>query len=154
MFKQELPLMFPEDEKVRAVAAAWFDPFEYLMLRHRAGKLNTEFKHSLGTISYQVPCHLRVQNLGLKTRDLLELIPDTTVAPIERCSGHDGTYAIKQECREFSKKIGRPVARQVDGADAQYFTSDCPMAAEHIAAIAESAEPTHPLQLLRKSYGI
>jgi hypothetical protein len=46
------------------------------------------------------------------------------------------------------------VARQVDGAQAQYFTSDCPMAAEHIAAIAESAEPTHPLQLLRKSYGI
>jgi len=154
MFKQELPLLFPDDAKVRAVADAWFDPFEYLMLRHRAGKLNTDFKHSLGTISYQVPCHLRVQNLGLKTRDLLELIPETHVAPIERCSGHDGTYAVKQECRDIAKKIGHPVARQVDGADAQYFTSDCPMAADHIAALAESAEATHPLQLLRKSYGI
>jgi len=154
MFKQELPLLFPEDEKVKAVAAAMFDPFEYLMLRHRDGKLRTDFKESLGKISYQVPCHLRVQNLGLKTRDLLELIPATEVAPIERCSGHDGIYAVKRECSDIAKKIGRPVARQVDSAQAQYFTSDCPMAAAHIAGIAESAEPTHPLQLLRKSYGI
>jgi len=154
MFKQELPLLFPEDEKVKAVAAAMFDPFEYLMLRHRDGKLKTDFKESLGKVSYQVPCHLRVQNLGLKTRDLLELIPDTEVAPIERCSGHDGTYAVKSECSDIAKKIGRPVARQVENAGAQYFTSDCPMAAEHIAGIAGSTEPTHPLQLLRKSYGI
>ncbi len=154
MFKQELPLLFPEDEKVKAVAAAMFDPFEYLMLRHRNGKLKTDFKESLGKVSYQVPCHLRVQNLGLKTRDLLELIPDTEVAPIERCSGHDGTYAVKSECSDIAKKIGRPVARQVENAGAQYFTSDCPMAAEHIAGIAGSTEPTHPLQLLRKSYGI
>ena len=154
MFKQELPLLFPEDEKVKAVATATFDPFEYLMLRHRDGKLKTDFKESLGKVSYQVPCHLRVQNLGLKTRDLLELIPDTEVAPIERCSGHDGTYAVKSECSDIAKKIGRPVARQVENAGAQHFTSDCPMAAEHIAAIAGSTEPTHPLQLLRKSYGI
>jgi len=154
MFKQELPLLFPEDGRVRAVAEAMFDPFEYLMLRHREGKLKTDFKESLGKVSYQVPCHLRVQNLGLKTRDLLELIPDTEVAPIERCSGHDGTYAVKAECSDIARKIGRPVARQVDGAEAAHFTSDCPMAAVHIAGIAESAEPTHPLQLLRKSYGI
>jgi Fe-S oxidoreductase len=154
MFKQELPLLFPDDEKVRAVAEAFFDPFEYLMLRHREGKLKIDFEHSLGTVSYQVPCHLRVQNLGLKTRDLLELIPDTKVTPIERCSGHDGTYAVKQECSDIAKKIGRPVARQVDSTAAQHFTSDCPMAAEHIAGIAKDAVPTHPLQLLRKSYGI
>ncbi len=154
MFKQELPLLFPDDEKVQAVAQAFFDPFEYLMLRHREGRLNTDFEHSLGSVSYQVPCHLRVQNLGLKTRDLLELIPDTKVTPIERCSGHDGTYAVKQECSQIAKKIGRPVARQVDGAKAQHFTSDCPMAAEHIASIADDAEPTHPLQLLRRSYGL
>jgi Fe-S oxidoreductase len=124
------------------------------MLRHRDGKLKTDFKHSLGKVSYQVPCHLRVQNLGLKTRDLLQLIPDTEVAAIERCSGHDGTYAVKEECNEISRKIARPVARQVDGAGARHFTSDCPMAAEQIATVATSAEPTHPIQLLRKSYGI
>ena len=30
MFKQELPLMFPEDQQVQAVARAFFDPFNYL----------------------------------------------------------------------------------------------------------------------------
>jgi Fe-S oxidoreductase len=154
MFKQELPLLFPDDDKVRAVAKAFFDPFEYLMLRHREGKLNTDFKESLGKVSYQVPCHLRVQNLGLKTRDLLQLIPGTEVAAIERCSGHDGTYAVKRECNEISRKIARPVATQVDGAGAAHFTSDCPMAAAQIASVAKAAEPTHPIQLLRRSYGI
>jgi Fe-S oxidoreductase len=154
MFKQELPLLFPSDPKVKAVAEAFFDPFEYLMLRHRAGKLKTDFKEDLGTISYQVPCHLRVQNIGLKTRDVLELVPNTSVQPIERCSGHDGTYAVKKEYHETAAKIARPVARQVDTAGAKHFTSDCPMAAEQIASVAASAEPTHPIELLRRAYGI
>jgi glycerol-3-phosphate dehydrogenase subunit C len=71
MFRQELPLMYPEDAQVRRVAEHVFDPFEYLMLRHAAGLLRTDFKTALGKVSYHVPCHLRVQNLGLKTRDLL-----------------------------------------------------------------------------------
>jgi Fe-S oxidoreductase len=154
MFKQELPLMFPEDAKVGAVAAAFVDPFDFLMRRHREGRLRTDFKQPLGAVSYQVPCHLRVQNLGLKTRDVLALVPQTSVKPIERCSGHDGTYAVKKEYREVSKKIARPVARQVDEAKASHFTSDCPMAAEQIASVAESATPTHPIQLLRQAYGI
>ena len=154
MFKQELPLLFPQDDKVKAVAEAFFDPFDYLMQRHREGKLRTDFKQPLGSISYQVPCHLRVQNIGLKTRDVLELVPDTKVKAIERCSGHDGTYAVKQEFRAVSEKIARPVARQVDQAAADHFTSDCPMAAEQIASVAESAAATHPLQLLRRAYGI
>src|SRR6202142_4124076 len=41
MFKQELPLMFPEDAAVRRVAEHIFDPFEYLMLRPEAGLLRT-----------------------------------------------------------------------------------------------------------------
>ena len=95
-----------------------------------------------------------MQNIGLKTRDILELVPNTSVQAIERCSGHDGTYAVKLEYHEISKKIGRPVARQVDSAGAEHFTSDCPMAAEQISAISESAEATHPVQLLRRAYGI
>ncbi len=116
MFKQELPLMYPEDEQVRSVAQRMFDPFEYLMLRHAAGQLRTDFKTQLGTISYHVPCHLRVQNIGLKTRDVLRLVPGTTVEPIERCSGHNGTYGVKREFRAASVHIGRPVAQRVENA--------------------------------------
>src|SRR5450755_4366358 len=92
MFKQELPLMFAGEPEVQRVAEHMFDPFEYLMLRHKAGLLRTDFKARLGKVSYHVPCHLRVQNIGLKTRDVLRLVPETTVDVIERCSGHNGTY--------------------------------------------------------------
>ena len=79
MFKSELPLIFPEDPQVKKVAAAMFDPFEYLWLRHKAGLLRTDFKNSLGTVSHHPPCHLRSQNIGNKTRDVLALAPDTKV---------------------------------------------------------------------------
>ncbi len=154
MFKQELPLMFPEDKDVQAVAQAFFDPFEYLMLRHKAGVLETDFATALGKISYQVPCHLRVQNIGLKTKEVLELVPDTEVEAIERCSGHDGTYGVKKKFREVSMKIAKPVIRRVDEAGADHFTSDCPMAGEQIAGAVEGAEARHPISLLKDAYGL
>jgi Fe-S oxidoreductase len=154
MFKQELPLMFPDDEQVAAVARAFFDPFHYLFLRHKAGLLNTGFKNPLGKVSYQVACHLRVQNIGLKTRDVLQLVPGTTVEPIERCSGHDGTYGVKKRFREASVKIARPVASRVDQAGADHFCSDCPMAAAQVGGLTQRESHTHPLHLLRSAYGI
>ena len=154
MFKQELPLLFPDDEAVQAVANAFFDPFEYLMCRHREGRLNTEFRNPLGRVAYQVPCHLRVQNIGLKTRELLELVPDTQVEVIERCSGHDGTYGVKKRFRAASLKIARPVTRRVADAGADHFTSDCPMAGDQIAGEVDGAVNRHPLSLLRNAYGI
>jgi Fe-S oxidoreductase len=102
MFKQELPLMFPDDPEIARIKQHMFDPFEYLAHRHKSGLLRTDFKRSLGKIAYHVACHLRVQNIGLKTRDILQLVPGTTVQPIERCSGHDGTYGVKREFRETS----------------------------------------------------
>ena len=145
MFKQELPLMFPDDPQVAKVRDAMFDPFEYLMLRHRDGKMRTDFSTSLGKVAYQVPCHLRVQNIGLKTRDVLQLVPDTEVEVIERCSGHDGTYAVKKEFHEISKKIARPVIGKVKKSGARHFVSDCPMAAEQIAQGLDDYDPQHPL---------
>ncbi len=155
MYKQELPLMYPDDADVKKVQEAFYDPFEYLYLRHREGELKTDFKLGLGDISYQVACHLRVQNIGIKTRDVLNLVPDTEVHAIERCSGHDGTYAVKKETRDKSLKIARPVVRQVDQKEPDHFSSDCPMAAVHIANLTDKVDkPEHPMSLLRQAYGI
>ncbi len=155
MFKQELPLMFPEDADVQAVKARIFDPFEYLMLRHKEGLLRTDFTGELGKVSYHVPCHLRVQNIGLKTRDVLKLVPNTTVDVIERCSGHNGTYAVKKEFRPASVKIGKPVMNRVQNANPDHYASDCPMAGHQIeTGLKDAKEPEHPLKLLRNAYGI
>lgn len=155
MYKQELPLMFPDDADVQKVKDAFYDPFEYLHLRHKKGEFNTEFVRSLDNISYHVACHLRVQNIGMKTRDILALVPDTTIHPQQRCSGHDGTYAVKEETYDKAVKIARPVVRKVNTLKSEHLSSDCPMAATHIADLAETGEkPEHPMTLLRMAYGI
>lgn len=154
MYKQELPLLFPVDEAVQAVAAAMFDPFEYLALRNQDGLLKTDFKKPLGKVAYHVPCHQRVQNFGKKTRDILQLIPDTQITTVERCSGHDGTWGVKSEFFADSMKIGRPVFRQMAESDPDFISSDCAIAARHIEQGMGSgkAQKLHPLTLLRMAY--
>jgi len=155
MFKQELPLMFPNDPDVQKVKEAFYDPFEYLMLRHKEGKLKTDFKQGLGKVAYHAACHQRVQNIGPKTREILSLIPGTEVEAIERCSGHDGTYAVKKEYHAQAMKIVKPVVGRVNQAKPDHYGSDCAMAGHHIAhARGDGSQPEHPITLVRKAYGI
>jgi Fe-S oxidoreductase len=155
MFKQELPLMFPEDLGLAEVRRAIFDPFEYLMHRHNAKLFNTSFARELGKIAYHVPCHQRVQNIGPKTRDILKLIPNTSFEMIERCSGHDGTYGVKTKTYPAARKIGKPVVERMAKAGAAHYSSDCPMAGAHLVdALPDKPAAQHPLSLLRLAYGI
>ena len=128
------------------------------MLRAKDGLLKKDFKAKLGRVSYHIPCHSRVQNVGQKTREMLQMIPDTTVTTVERCAGHDGTWGVKKEYFEASMKIGKPVFRQLADAVPDWISSDCPIAARHIVqGIRKEKEPAakaHPLTLLRKAYGI
>jgi len=160
MFKSELPLLFPRDEEVKLVAAAMFDPFEYLVLRNRDGLLKTDFKRQLGKVAYHIPCHSRVQNVGQKTREALQLVPQTQITTVERCSGHDGTWGVKEEFYAASMKIGKPVFKAMNAPDPDYISSDCPIAARHIeqgireSSGASRALKAHPLTLLRIAYGL
>ncbi len=154
MYKQELPLMFPEDQSVAKVQSAFFDPFEYLMLRQKENLIDQNFPVSLGKVAYHVACHQRVQNFGMKTREFLELVQGTEVTAIERCSGHDGTYAVKAETYEKAKKIVKPVVRRVEEAQSDSFGSDCPMAGRMIADGIEGGKAEHPISMVRRAYGI
>ncbi len=160
MFKQELPLMFPDDADVLAVRDAMFDPFEYLVARHKDGLLNTDFSRGLGNVSYHVACHLRVQNVGQKTREILQMVPDTSVNTIERCSGHAGTWGVKREFHATALKIGRPVFRQAGEhpeGETHWVASDCQLAGHHIEQGMQGkadGKVAHPLTLLRMAYGL
>ena len=163
MFKQEIPLMFPGEADVQLVKEAMWDPFEYFMARKRDGLLKTEFPHKLGNVSYQIPCHGRVQNIGKKTEEMLKMIPDTTINTIERCSGHAGTFGVKKAYHETAMKIGKPVfkamATMKDGSKPDYISSDCPLGGHHIAQGFEVnklgvPELQHPLTLVRMAYGL
>jgi Fe-S oxidoreductase len=161
MFKAELPLLFPGDAEVKRVAEAMFDPFEYLVLRHKDGLLKTDFKRLLGKVSYHIPCHARVQNVGQKTREALQLVPGTEINTVERCAGHDGTWGVKKEYFDDSMKIGRPVFRQMASTGPDYVSSDCAIAGRHIkqgigdaGLDAGNAQKQHPLTLVRIAYGL
>lgn len=155
MYKQELPLMFPDDAAVRKVQAAFRDPCEYLALLHREGRLNVHFKNPLGKVAYHVPCHQRVQKIGLKTLEILKLVPGTDIEVIERCSGHDGTYAVKSEFHDIAMKICRPVVTKVKQVQADHYISDCPMAGTHIQdGLADGSRANSPYSLLRYAYGL
>ena len=132
MYKHELPLMFPDDADVRLVSDAMWDPFEYLVARNRDGLLKTDFKRPLGTVSYHVPCHARVQNIGRKTEELLKLLPETTVHTVERCSGHSGLWGTRKEFHRMAMKIGKPVFRNMASVQPDYISSDCQLAGHHI----------------------
>lgn len=155
MYRQEVPLLLPESAVAKRVAAAFFDPFEYLMLRHKAGQLRTDFKQGLGKVAYQAACHQRVQNVGMKTREFLSLVDGVEVVAIERCSGHDGTYGTRLRTYDNAMRIARPVANRVRQAKADRFGSDCPMAGRFVAhAVGEGAKAEHPISMARTAYGI
>ncbi|MBU6260851.1 MAG: Fe-S oxidoreductase [Burkholderiales bacterium] len=162
MFKQELPLLFPEDADTKLVAEAMFDPFEYLVARHKDGLLKVDFKQALGRISYHIPCHGRVQKIGRKTEEMFKLIGQTVevqLNTVERCSGHAGIYGVKTATHPVAMKIGKPVFKLMAKDEPDAIASDCPMAGHHIAqGMQEAGTPApavqHPLTLVRRAYGL
>jgi Fe-S oxidoreductase len=162
MFKQELPLMFPDCADTRSVKEAMWDPFEYLVARHKDGLLKTDFKSAIGKLSYHIPCHGRVQNVGKKTEEMFKLIGNTVevkLQTVERCSGHAGTYGVKTPTHPVAMKIGRPVFKAMAAQQPDVVASDCPMAGHHIAqGMAEAGTKAlavqHPLTVLRRAYGL
>jgi Fe-S oxidoreductase len=133
------------------------------MARRRDGLLKTEFAQPLGNVSYHIPCHGRVQNIGKKTEEMLKMIPGTTIHTVERCSGHAGTFGVKKAYHAMSMKIGKPVfkamAQMKDGSQPAYISSDCPLGGHHIAQGFEvnqlgAPQLQHPLSLVRMAYGL
>jgi glycerol-3-phosphate dehydrogenase subunit C len=162
MFKQELPLMFPQDADTQMVKEAMFDPFEYMIARHKDGLLKTDFKAALGRVSYHIPCHGRVQNIGKKTEEMFKLIGakvDVKLNTVERCSGHAGTYGVKTPYHPVAMKIGKAVFKAMAKDEPDYISSDCALAGHHIAqGMQQAGTPAralqHPLSLVRMAYGL
>lgn len=154
--------MFPDDPDVRAVQEAMFDPFEYLVARHKDGLLKTDFKTALGRVSYHIPCHGRVQNIGRKTEEMFKLVAgkvELQLNTVERCSGHAGTYGVKTPTHPVAMKIGRAVFKAMAKNEPDVIASDCALAGHHIAqGMAQAGTPAkalqHPLSLVRMAYGL
>lgn len=157
MLKREYPELNP-DEQTKRVAERTFDICEYLMAMKKSGKLAMDFPVNPGRIAYQIPCHLRDQNIGFKSKELLECA-GAKVEVIEQCSGHDGSWSAKQEFFPLSMKIAGKAVRAVEQAKPDLIASDCPLsglqldqagASEHAGGKATK----HPIQIVRDAYGL
>jgi Fe-S oxidoreductase len=151
MLKREYPRLVPGAATER-VASRVYDLAEYLVAKlHAAGKLDLRFSGGLGRVAYHAPCHLRVQEIGFKARDLLRLVPDTTVEVYERCTGMDGTWGLKREFYETSHAVAKPLLRDLDAAQSDVLVSDCPLAALQLEE-ARGRRVYHPVEALWAAY--
>jgi Fe-S oxidoreductase len=152
MMKQEWPELASDRLAAARVAARTRDAFEYLARRHAEGRLDTRFPVNPGRVAYQQPCHLRAQNLGTKSADVLRLT-GAEVTLIERCSAVDGTWGFKREYYELSMKVAEPLFREVRESGPDRVATDCPLAGLQIAQ-GTGLTPRHPIQILAEAYGL
>jgi Fe-S oxidoreductase len=150
--KKEYPV-WSADPASAEVAAATLDLSEYLMRRHAQGRLSLDFTRSPGRVLYQLACHLKVQDIGFKSRDLLALIPGAIVETVEKCTGHDGTWSMKTEYFPTSMRIGEPVFEEVRRHRPDAVATDCPLAGLQIRQ-GTGRTPKHPVQILAEAYGL
>jgi len=153
VLKKEYPMLVPGAE-AEELAARTRDVFEYLANRKQEGSLVTEFPgRGPGNVAYQVPCHLRAQNIGLRTRDVLQLIPGTKVQAVERCTAMDGTWGMKKEYHSLSLDFARKTVKEMEATGPDTCATDCTLSAMQIEAV-RGQRPAHPLALLREAYGL
>ena len=157
MFKREYPYLQP-DTALTQMSEHTFDICEYLMKLKREGNLSLDFKHNPGRIAYQIPCHLRDQNIGFKSKELMELT-GAKVQVVEKCSGHDGTWGAKVEFFDLSMKIAKKAVREIgEDSEVDLVASDCPLSALQLDQARNTQTKTpvrptlHPIQIIRDAY--
>ncbi|HEX9758324.1 MAG TPA: anaerobic glycerol-3-phosphate dehydrogenase subunit C [Nitrospiria bacterium] len=151
MLKKEYTTLFPGEDS-QLVASNTYDLCEYLMKLNDQGKLDTNFKQNPGKIFYQIPCHLRDQNIGYKSRDLMKLT-GASVNISERCSGHDGTWSVKKEYFDLSLKIGDTLFKNVQEEPPDIVCTDCPLSGLQMEQ-GTGKKSLHPIQVIHQAYGL
>jgi len=152
MIKKEYPWLPGAEGDVAAVAKATRDLGEFLMELKSKGKLDLRFPAAPKSVAYHLACHLKVQNIGYKSRDLLALT-GAAVTMVEKCSGHDGTWAMKAEYFDESMKVGKKLFDGLAEAKAEVVSSDCALAGVQIRQ-GMGLPVKHPIEVLRDAYGI
>ena len=131
-----------------------FDVSQFLLRLYDEGRLKTQFKELKETYYYHVPCHLRALQIGLPALELLSLIPGLRVIELpEGCCGLAGSYGFKGEKYAVAREVGEEVFRAVRKLKAQTVISDCEACRMQIGHHT-GVKTLHPLQILRRAYGV
>ena len=148
--RQEYPELLADPE-VKEFAAAVVDTHELLWTVKQADRFNREFRSSPGKVAYHIPCHIKAQAIGFRSRDLMRIIPGATVTSVDACTAHDGSWAMKKEFFEISMKAGEKAFTGMREAAGDVMATDCPLAAVQIEQ-ATGVRPIHPIEVLSRAY--
>ena len=115
--------------------------------------LDTDFTgETVESITYHTPCHLRAQNIGFKSRDLMKLT-GAKVKLVQQCSGIDGMWGFRAGNEDISVPIAKKLGDQIDKAGGDVVAGDCHLA--NTAIVEQTGRtPQHPLQVMARAYGI
>lgn len=139
-------------ERAEKLGEAVRDTGEFLWSIRNEARFKTDFQSTPGDkVAYHAPCHLRVQAVGFKGRDLLKKIPGVKATSVMECCGHDGTYAMKTETFEASKRVGQKAFDEMKGSDAEVWVTECPLAATQFEQHA-GTRALHPMTVLARAY--
>jgi glycerol-3-phosphate dehydrogenase subunit C len=157
MLKFEWPLLLPNDENIKKLSTNVIDIDEYIVDISKNEGLAEGLQEIDGGVTVHHACHARAQNMGIKARDMLKLIPNAKIDVVERCAGHGGTFGVMKETHDLARKVGRPTARQIKIKNNKYMASDCPLAGKHLKQLEvdtniSNDEAVHPIELIAKSY--
>ena len=157
MLKFEWPLLLPKCENVKRLSKNISDIDEYIVDISNKEGLTEGLKEIDGGVTLHHACHARAQNMGIKARDMLKLIPNIKIDVVERCAGHGGTFGVMKATHDLALKVGRPTERQIKNKNNKYMASDCPLAAKHLKQLESDTnikndEALHPIELLAKAY--
>lgn len=155
MLKKEWPLLHPEDENIFQLADATLDLSEAVVYFAQNKKELFESVEDQ-KITVHLACHARAQNNGPKAVQMLRLVKGLKVKVIDRCSGHGGSFGMKNDTYEIAKKVGKPVVQEYTKAVQEngecFVISECPLAGRHIQnhTQVEKISYQHPIQILEK----
>ena len=157
MLKFEWPLLLPNNENIKKLSKSVSDIDEYIVNIAQNEGLAEGLQEIDGGVTVHNACHARAQNMGIKARDMLKLIPNIKMDVVERCAGHGGTFGVMKQTHDLAVKVGRPTARQIKNKNNKYMASDCPLAGKHLKQLEidtniSNDEALHPIELMAKSY--
>ncbi len=157
MLKFEWSLLLPGNKNIKRLSLNTKDIDEYIVDISKKEGLAKGLTEVDGGITVHHACHARAQNMGIKARDMLKLIPNAKIDVVEKCAGHGGTFGVMKETYKIAKKFGKITSNMNLKKNNKYMVSDCPLAGKHLKQMEQDTnikndEALHPIEIMAKAY--
>jgi len=127
---------------------------EYLVRLGREGRLAKDMVRINQSVLCHIPCHLKVQDEGRSTLELLHTVPGLSVAAVNAtCCGMGGYHGYRKAYSRLSMEIGRKLFGDIEKAGADRVITGCAACGLQIS-YGTGIMAMHPVQLLEMAYGL